>query len=81
MSDKEVKVRAHTRRARTKFGSETSEAEESFIAEFPSIAPEHGTKIIDARNEKPLSEIKRGVKRVGGGDHGKIEKGVKRLGY
>lgn len=75
MSDK-IEVRKHTRSRPKKH-----EAEEPFVMEVKSIAPEKGDKIIDAKTDEPNREIKRGVTRVGGGDHGKIEKGVKRLGY
>lgn len=72
MSDKPVHVKAHTR---------PRNAEETFL-EFPSVAPVEGVKIIDAHNKPDAKKgIERGVKRVGGGDHGKAEKGVKRLGY
>lgn len=83
MNDK-VEVRQHMRhKPRTKFGAERSKAEESFIAEFPSVAPEKGVKIIDTKQEKAApSEIRKGVKVVGGGmASDKIEKGVKRFGY
>lgn len=77
MYDKPIQVRAHSRARHVP----KTEAEESFIAEFPSIAPQTGTKIIDAKATKASGDkTTRGVKRLGGGDHGKIEKGVKRLG-
>lgn len=74
MSDKKVPVKAHERSTPSK------EAEERFVLEFPSVAPKDGVKIIDAK-KKVLPHDARGVRRLGGGDHGKTDKGVKRLGY
>jgi len=72
MTERFVKVRGHLR----KFNDMRKGSGK--VLEIPSIAPEKGAKIIDAK--QPVEQIGRGVTRVGGGDHGKIDKGVKRLG-
>ena len=73
-----IEVRAYERR-RPRLGTEKREGDESFVAELPVIAPEQGVNIVDARQEREQPSG-RGVKRVGGADHGKIDKGVKRVG-
>jgi hypothetical protein len=76
MADKEVTVREHRRR----LGKMRADSTAGKSLELPLVAPQTGVKIIDthAEREQP-TRAERGVKRVGGGDHGKIDKGVKRV--
>jgi len=69
-----VKVREHLRRM-----NQMRKGTGGNILEIQEIAPQKGEKIIDTHAER-VTRATGGVTRLGGGDHGKIEKGVKRLG-